>query len=161
MKRRMVVISGVLLGVLVLTALVGATTAFAQDPTPPTKDPLGGGMRGMGWGGWFGGPGNRWAAFDAAADALGMTPVELFTALHSGKTLAEVAEEQGVDLETVQEAIRAARVEAMRNAIEQAVEDGRMSQEEANWLLEGLENGYRFGWRALGRGRHGGCLWDR
>ncbi|MGD2144997.1 MAG: hypothetical protein PVF54_11010 [Anaerolineae bacterium] len=32
--------------------------------------------------------------------------------------------------------------EAMRDAITQAVEDGRISQEQADWLLEGLEQGF-------------------
>jgi hypothetical protein len=32
-----------------------------------------------------------WAVFDAAAKALGLTPEQLFTELHSGKTLSDVA----------------------------------------------------------------------
>lgn len=162
-KKRIVVLAGVAIGLLLLAGLAGATAVLAQDPTPPAEADLPGGMMGPGRDGfWFGGPGHDWTAFDAAADALGLTPVELFTELHSGKTLAEIADEQGVDLETVQEAVRAARVEAMRARIQQAVEDGTMSQEEADWLLEGLEKGYGWrglGWRGFGRGfgGRGGC----
>ncbi len=160
--KRNVVLAGVVLGVLLLIGIVGATAVLAQGPLPPATEeavPFGGRgmMGGRGMGGLFGGGSDRWAIFDAAADALGMTPVELFTELHSGKTLAEIADEQGVELETVQEAMRAARVEAMRAAIQQAVEEGTMSQEQADWMLESLENGYTFGWRGLGRGWRGGC----
>jgi hypothetical protein len=39
----------------------------------------------------------------------------------------------------------------MRDAIAQAVEDGEMTQDEADWRLEGLEQGYMSG-RGFGRG---------
>jgi hypothetical protein len=42
----------------------------------------------------------------------------------------------------VQDAMNAARGEAMRQAIEQAVEDGNMTQEQADWMLKGLEQGF-------------------
>jgi hypothetical protein len=94
--------------------------------------------------------------FDTAAEALSLTPEELFGELHGGKTLDEVAEAQGVDLETLQEALRAEREEAMRQAIEQAVENGDMTQEQADWLLEGLDEGYMPHGRGFGHGRRGG-----
>jgi len=40
----------------------------------------------------------------------------------------------------------------MKDAIQQAVEDGRMTQEQADWLLEGLEKGYFPMGRGFGRG---------
>ena len=91
--------------------------------------------------------------FDTAAEALGLTPDELFGELHGGKSLDEVAEAQGVEMETVQEALSAAREAAMRDAIAQAVEDGNMSQEQADWLLEGLDNGFMPHGRGFGHGR--------
>jgi hypothetical protein len=78
---------------------------------------------------------------DTAAEALGMTPEELFAELRAGKSPAEIAEEQSVKAEAVFEAMNAARGEVMQQAIEQAVEDGRLSQEQADWLLKGLEQG--------------------
>jgi hypothetical protein len=78
----------------------------------------------------------------AAAEALDMTTDELITALRSGKTLEELADEAGVDLQAVQDAIEAAREEELRARIEQAVSDGTMTQEKADWLLEGLEKGF-------------------
>jgi hypothetical protein len=126
-----------IVGLLVVGALtlVMAGSAFAQEPTPPdpSKGQFGGwGSRGFG--GRFGG--DRWAMFDAIAGALGLTPEGLFTELHSGKSLADVAEAQGVDTEALQDAMQAARVEA----IQQAVEDETLTQEQADRLLDRLEN---------------------
>jgi hypothetical protein len=90
--------------------------------------------------------------FDTAAEALEMTPEELFAELRAGKNLAEIAEEQGVEAEAVFEAVSAARGEVMQQAIEQAVEDGRLSQEQADWLLEGLEKGLFPGGQGSGHG---------
>lgn len=125
-----------IVGLLVVGALtlVMAGSALAQEPTPPdpSKEELGDwGLRGFGR---FGG--DRWAMFDAIAEAMGLTPEGLFTELHAGKSLADVAEAQGVDTEALHDAMQAARVEA----IQQAAEDGTISQEWADRLLDRLEN---------------------
>ena len=79
---------------------------------------------------------------EAAAKALGMTSDELTTALQAGKTLEQVAADQGVDYQKVQDAVSAARQEEMRARIEQAVADGTTTQAKADWLLDGLDKGY-------------------
>jgi len=135
MSKRLMILAGVALAVVLLGAAV-VVPAFAQEPTPTPKAPFG--QRGRCFGFW----GGSWAVFDAAAEALGLTPEELFAELHAGKSLADIAEAQGVDLEAVHDAMKAARVEAMKQAIQQAVEDGRLTQEKADWLLEGLEKGF-------------------
>ena len=138
-----VILAGIAGGV-----LYGASAASAQEPEP-TACPLCD-DEGMHWFGWGG---RSWTQFDAAAEALGLTPDELFAELHDGgKTLAEIAEEQGVDMEAVQDALNANRSESMKQAIQQAVEDGRLSQEQADWLLEGLEKGFHLGGRGMGFG---------
>jgi len=86
---------------------------------------------------------------EAAAKALNMSAEQLSTQLWGGRTLAQLAEKAGVKLEDVQTAMANARKEAQRAAIEQAVTDGRLTRQQADWLLQGLENGY------LGRGRGG------
>ena len=131
-----------------LGGVFAAGTAFAQTPTPaaPTAPSEGRG----------GGPsldlsGADWTTrFDAAAEALDLTATELFEQLYSGKTLEEIAEAQGVDLDTVQDAIDATRTQAMKDAIAQAVEDGKITQDQADWMLEGLENGYTMGIGGMG-----------
>ena len=62
--------------------------------------------------------------------------------LKEGKTLEQLANEKGVDIQTVQDAIQAAHATEMRTQIEQAVTDGTITQEKADWLLEGLDKGF-------------------
>ncbi len=146
-KKRLLVPSSGALIALLLAGLAGATFVFAQEIDPETGEPCG-------FGRWFGSGGGMWTVFDAAADALGLTPQGLFTELHdAGKSLTEVTEEQGIDTEVLQDAMHAARSEAMRQAIEQAVEDGNLSREQADWLLEGLESGFFPRGRGFGMGR--------
>lgn len=165
-KKRLILLSGVALTVLLLAGLIGVTVVFADEPEPPVPFGEGGGFgrhgggRGMMGGFGFAG-GGQWTMFDTAAEALGLTPEEYFAELHAGKSMEEIAEEQGVELEAVQEALNAARGEAMRQGIEQAVEDGRISQEQADWMLEGFDQGFFGGGRGprgrgFGRG-WGGC----
>jgi hypothetical protein len=140
-------------GIATLVAVVGVVAAagfaLAQGPTPTP-------------GGWPG-PGpdfglmghGDWSTFDAAAGALGLTPDQLFTELHAGKTLTDLVAEKGVDLQTVQDAMNAARKDAMQQAIEQAVTDGQISREQADWMLQGLEQGWLGGPGFPGHGRGG------
>jgi hypothetical protein len=86
------------------------------------------------------------------ADRLGLTSDQLRSELRAGKTLAALADEKGVDLQTLRDA--AAR-DASRKAVEQAVSDGTITREHGDWLLEGLDAGYwgagGFGyWRGFG-----------
>ena len=132
MKNKMSVLIGGLLVALLVIGVIGATSAYAQDSTstlPHGRSP--GGGRGLGLEG-----------LQVAAEALDMTTDELINALQSGKTLEELADEAGVDLQDVQDAIQAAHEEQLRARIEQAVSDGTMTQEKADWLLEGLEKGF-------------------
>ncbi len=151
MKKRFMILAGAALAVVLLGATVVAPV-FAQEDTPTPEMPCGG------RGGGFGLGGGSWTMFDVVAEALGLTPEEFFAELRAGKSLEEIAEEQGVEMEEVHDAIEAARVEAMREGIEQAVEDGRITQEQADWMLEGLEQGFlpmRQGFGS-GRGKGGG-----
>ncbi|MEW6402249.1 MAG: hypothetical protein AB1649_10645 [Chloroflexota bacterium] len=141
MNKKLPKLIGGLVAALLLVGAAGAGIAYAQDdttPTPTTDGQTDKGGPGRGHGHRFLGE----AELQAAADALGMTTDEVSTALQSGKTLQDLADEAGVDLQVVQDAISAARAEEMRQRIEQAVADGTMTQEKADWLLEGLEKGF-------------------
>ena len=70
--------------------------------------------------------------------------------MHSGKTLSEIAQAQGVDLTKVQEAVKAVQVQATKDRIGQAVKDGSMTQDKADWLLVGLDKGYMDGGPGFG-----------
>jgi hypothetical protein len=50
-----------------------------------------------------------------------------------------------VDIADVHAAIQAVHVAEARERIAQAVEDGTMTQAQADWMLEGLDNGYMMG----------------
>jgi hypothetical protein len=67
----------------------------AGDHGGPGRGPMGGGHGGRGFGG----------GLDAAATALGVTTDALKTDLEAGKTIADVATEKGVDVQTVIDAI--------------------------------------------------------
>ncbi|MFQ5340398.1 MAG: hypothetical protein ACE5F6_02505 [Anaerolineae bacterium] len=145
-----------LVGLLVVGVLVAALagTALAQDAAP-TPAPRAFGMHGWGRVAGCGGPCGQ-AGLDAAAESLGMTADELSTQLWGGRTLADLADGAGVDLQVVQDAVNAACESAKRDAIEQAVEDGRLSREKADWLLQGLDNGYLGGRSSFGFGHRFG-----
>jgi hypothetical protein len=76
-----------------------------------------------------GGPhaGVRGAGLDAAATALGITQDELHTALESGKTIAQVAGEKGVDVQTLIDAL----VADASSHLDQAAADGKITTDEA------------------------------
>ncbi len=145
---------GWIIGALVLTLLAvgvfGTTAAFADEGNPP--HPFGQGGPG-GPGGPRGGRGLDGAALEAVADVLDMSTDDLSAALEDGKTLPELAEEAGVDMQEIFDAMSVVREASMREHIAQAVEDGNMTQEKADWLLEGLDKGFLDG---PGFGRGGG-----
>lgn len=74
----------------------------------------------------------RDASQAAVADALGMTVEELEAAREAGQDVRQLAEEKGIELETVHAAVEAAR----QTVIEQGVADGTITQEQADFLLE-------------------------
>ncbi|MCB9419313.1 MAG: hypothetical protein H6667_05895 [Ardenticatenaceae bacterium] len=65
------------------------------------------------------------------ADALGMSLDEFEAAIAAGETPSTLALELGIDLNVIQEAMDAAHAAAF----EQAVADGLITQEQADWIL--------------------------
>lgn len=153
MKNKMLIVIGGLLAALLVVGVIGATSVYAQGPTTP-----GFGMMGNGRGPGGGGRGLSDAALEAAAKALGMTADEVKSAIQGGQTLQDLATEKGIAIEDVQTAIQAVRVTEMREQIAQAVADGTMTQEKADWLLEGLDKGFMGGGNGFGRGGFGGGM---
>ena len=152
MKKKISILIGGLLAVAVLFGAYNVKTAYAQEST--TSNPV---MQrgGHGHGGErdLGQP-----ELEAAAKVLGMTADELSTALADGKTLEDLATSAKVDIQDVKDAITAVHAEEMRAQIEAGVGDGTISQEKADWLLEGLDKGFLEG-RGFGIGGphgHGG-----
>lgn len=71
----------------------------------------------------------------AAAEALGLTEDEVQAALRSGQSLADLAEQEGVESATLVDALVAAAEERLA----EAVADGRLTQAEADERAASLE----------------------
>ena len=81
--------------------------------------------------GEHGGRGQRGEHLEAAATALGMTADELRTELKAGKTIAQVAADQGVDVQDVIDAL----VAEVKEHLDEEVASGEHTQEEADAKL--------------------------
>lgn len=120
----------IVVGLVALMALAGTSVAYAQGPK------MGGEGRGPGRMHLSG------TALDAAAKALGISTDELTTQLQGRAILADLAEKAGVDLQKVRDAVTTAEKQAVKDAIEQRVTNGTLTREQADWLLQGIEQGY-------------------
>jgi polyhydroxyalkanoate synthesis regulator phasin len=96
------------------------------------KAPHGEGLKAPrgGFGGRMGG-----APLGMVAEQLGMTAEDLMAEIQAGKSIAQVAEEQGVDVGE----IVAAYMEQLEERLGQAVENGKITQEQADSMLEKAE----------------------
>lgn len=109
-----------------------------------------------------GAPGSmsRGASLTTMATALSMTEAELQSALQAGKTVADLATEKGVALQTIVDAL----VAEQKTLLQQAVTDGRLTQEQADarvaalaeQLPTQLSTAFTPGMRDGGRGMPGG-----
>ena len=79
-------------------------------------------------GGWH-------AGLSTVAEALGVSEDDLRGALEDGQTIAEVAEEQGVEVQDVVDAV----VAAQQERLDEAVADGDLTQEEADEIAADVE----------------------
>ncbi len=108
----------------------------------------------------FGHRGHRGAKLVTAAETIGITTEELRDAVTAGSTIAEVATDNGVDPQTVIDALVAEKQEKL----EQAVADGRLTDEEAadkaaeieQRVTDAVNGEIDFSERGPRRGRPGG-----
>lgn len=145
---------------------LGASLAFAQTQTPPawgTGGIMGGGYRygmmggGYGMMGGFGQNGDtawmqnmhQWMTttggmhnlvWGGLAEALGLTQDELNAELAAGKTLAQVAEAQGMSHEQLADALKA----SVKAGLDQAVADGALTQAQADGMLSQMAGRYEW-----------------
>ena len=113
----------------------------------------------LGRGGPGGPGGGAGGDLSTAATALGLSEADLRTALESGKTLAQVAKDKGVSVDTLVSAL----VKAEKERIAKAVTDGKLTQAQADEQLADLTkrvtervNRTRPTGGKGGRGDHGG-----
>jgi hypothetical protein len=141
-----------LAALVLMIAALGVSSVFAQTATPPATTPQVHG--GFGRGGLCG-----QAGLDAAAKALNMTTQELTAQLWGGQTLSGLADKAGVKIADVQSAVQAACQQAIKDAINQAVKDGKITQANADWLIEGIDKGYIGGQGGFGMKMGGRGMW--
>lgn len=137
----------VAVAVVALAALGAASLAYAQTQNPPevpANPPAPrnwGGMmgRGPGMGGMMGGPGMMGGhgpmheyMLSAFAEALGISVEELQAEFEAGETMWTIAEAQGLSEDEFAEVMRAAHDQA----IEQALADGAITEEQAAFMRE-------------------------
>ncbi len=139
MDKKVKWIIGALVIALLAVGVYGTTTVFADDSNPP--HPFGQ-YPTDGSGGPRGGHALDGPALEAVAGVLNMSTDDLSAALAAGETLPQLAEAAGVDMQQVFEAMGSVRAESMRTRIAQGLEEGSLTQEHADWLLEGLDKGY-------------------
>ena len=125
LKPRVLLSAGVVVAAVTAGAVGGAllftpSSSGAQDGIT-TSASEGGGMPGPGFG-------FKGGSLEVAATALGMDESALRDELRGGKTIADVAKEKKVDVQTVIDAL----VEAADTKIDQAVSDGRIPSDRAD-----------------------------
>ncbi len=126
-------IAGAVAVLVAVVTFVGVTAAFAQGPNQPddatprgryqVQDDANAGMGLIAV--------DEAAMHAAIAEALELRIEELEAAMAEGKTPLILAQELGLDFARVQ----AAMITVRTNAVQQAVIDGLISQEQAGWIL--------------------------
>lgn len=120
------------LGVLALALPLGVAAASGgYGPEDGERLAMGAGLGGPG--GWRGG---GMSLVDATAQATGLSEDEVITALTDGKTFAEIAQENDVSLQDIVDIVIAAR----SDGIQAAVDDGRLTQEQADEMLSEMSD---------------------
>lgn len=121
--------------------------------------------------GWFGGFGNvtpeevaqrQETMFQNKAELFGISVDEMKNYWAEGKNFKEIAEAEGISQEELQERMAEARQEQMRNHLQALVDNGVISQDQADQRLQFMEermtNGGKMG-RGFHRGFGMGCGW--
>ena len=75
----------------------------------------------------------------AITQSLGMTPADLQAARQSGKSVADLAKDKGIDLQQVIDAAMQVR----KNTVAASVASGDLTQTQADWLLAEMETQLR------------------
>ncbi len=145
-----------LLAVVILSlGLVGFASAQTGTPEAPPYLGYGQGMMG-GYRGQDGTGILHDYMIDAFANALGLTPEELESRLAAGETLWQIALSEGYSAEEFSQLW----IEARTSALEEAVADGVITQEQADWMISRMQArqaaGYHPGFGPCGGGYFGG-----
>ena len=83
-------------------------------------------------------------------ELLGMTEDEIREGFQAGKTLEDLAEDAGVDYDDLKASLQEAWEKNFKEHIQEAIVNGDLTKEHADWLTEGLEKGFLGGGRWFG-----------
>jgi len=158
MKKTIVIVG---LVVLALGAL-GVGAVFAQGRSPSYAGDGSMMQNGYGW--------MHEYVEQALAAKLGLTEEEVEDQLASGKPMYQIALDNGIKQEDLAEFMS----EVHKDAFAKAVEDGVMTQEQADWMLQRMQNRGNYGTgnclmnggtgfgrgRGMGNGMMGGFGWQ-
>ncbi len=142
-KHKWTIVAGAAVAAVVLLVgmAVGVGATFAQGPNTTPGAGLNqvgvcpyGYEGGMGQAARYGGQAWAGRTVDIVAQTLGISVDDLIAELQGGKSVAQVAQEHGVALDTVVNAIVAER----ETALDQAVADGRLTQEQVDQMLTNM-----------------------
>ncbi len=108
---------------------------------------------------WFGGNASpekiaekHETMFENRAEILGITAEELKQAWTGGKSLCEIAEEQGLAQEELQERMIEAKKERLQSHMQVLIARGKISQEQANEKMENMQEMFENGNGKIGIG---------
>jgi hypothetical protein len=132
MKKTILVVA---LVVLALGAL-GVGVAFAQGPVTGGYGPRGGMMGGNGYG-----PVHDYVE-QALAAKLGITEKQVEDALAAGKSMYQIALDNGIKQEDVVTFMNGVH----KDAFDKAVKDGVMTQQQADWMAQRMQTMYQNGY---------------
>jgi hypothetical protein len=158
-----------LLGIALLT-FGGVGYVYAQTQTPPEPPyPYGPGMMGgyRGYGHGMMGFGHGWMGFDggegpmhqsmvsALAGALDLSVEEIESRHDAGETLWEIASAEGLSDEEIREVLDAAH----DSALDDAVANGWLTEDQAEWMDEHMDGMWDYEGDFGGFGGHCGSGW--
>jgi hypothetical protein len=129
-------ISILALAALAVGGLLWARTAYAQSQTP-TAPGYPYGMMGGGYGmmGNYGYGSMHTYMVEGLAEALNLQPADLEKRLEAGETPWQIAQSQGLSEAQIQQAM----LEAHDKALDAAVKAGFLTQQQADWMDQHME----------------------
>lgn len=157
-----ILVGGLIVGLVGAAGFLAVRAVAAQTPQPPDGVPYGPGMMGRGYGrGMMGGmmgtlgigqPGTMHEYMEAAfADALGITEEDLQAQLAEGKTMLQVATDQGLSQDEAWTLMQTTR----NSALDKMVADGVITSDRAEWMKQHMQSGTGFGAGCPGMGGRG------
>jgi hypothetical protein len=124
MKRSLLIVGLVVLGI----GALGVGVVFAQGPQPPI------GNSGYGW--------MHDSVEQALAAKLGLTEKQVEEALAAGTPMYQIALDNGIGQEDLADFMN----EVHKDAFTKAVADGVITQQQADWMFQRMQNMYQNGY---------------